>query len=149
MAPTYSQAFCNNRGGVGKTFMAFQTACEVAPNSKPRLYIPNPINPAPLKLLHPSPSIRYQKSGNAAACTPIRYTLHPAPCTLHPYILHPTLYTMHHAPTADTPCAPHPTLYTLPPTPYSQNLNPAPCTLSAPTKLQPFNPNPQNPLTRP
>mmetsp|Transcript_176 Transcript_176/g.466 ORF Transcript_176/g.466 Transcript_176/m.466 type:complete len:418 (-) Transcript_176:767-2020(-) len=30
MAPTYSQAFCNNRGGVGKTFMAFQTACEAA-----------------------------------------------------------------------------------------------------------------------
>lgn len=30
MAPTYSQCFCNNRGGVGKTFMAFQSACEAA-----------------------------------------------------------------------------------------------------------------------
>ena len=30
MAPTHSIAFCNNRGGVGKTFMAFQTACETA-----------------------------------------------------------------------------------------------------------------------
>jgi MinD-like ATPase involved in chromosome partitioning or flagellar assembly len=30
MAPTHSIAFCNNRGGVGKTFMAFQTACEAA-----------------------------------------------------------------------------------------------------------------------
>jgi hypothetical protein len=28
MAPTYSHCFCNNRGGVGKTFMAFQSACE-------------------------------------------------------------------------------------------------------------------------
>lgn len=30
MAPTHSTCFCNNRGGVGKTFMAFQTACEAA-----------------------------------------------------------------------------------------------------------------------
>jgi len=30
MAPTHSIAFCNNRGGVGKTFMTFQTACEAA-----------------------------------------------------------------------------------------------------------------------
>jgi cellulose biosynthesis protein BcsQ len=30
MAPTHSIAFCNNRGGVGKTFMAFQVACEAA-----------------------------------------------------------------------------------------------------------------------
>ena len=30
MAPTHSYCFCNNRGGVGKTFMAFQSACEAA-----------------------------------------------------------------------------------------------------------------------
>jgi hypothetical protein len=30
MPPSHSVAFCNNRGGVGKTFMAFQTACEAA-----------------------------------------------------------------------------------------------------------------------
>lgn len=30
MPPTHSVCFCNNRGGVGKTFMAFQTACEAA-----------------------------------------------------------------------------------------------------------------------
>jgi cellulose biosynthesis protein BcsQ len=30
MAPTHSIAFCNNRGGAGKTFMAFQVACEAA-----------------------------------------------------------------------------------------------------------------------
>ena len=30
MAPTHTVCFCNNRGGVGKTFMAFQTACEAA-----------------------------------------------------------------------------------------------------------------------
>jgi cellulose biosynthesis protein BcsQ len=28
--PTHSIVFCNNRGGAGKTFMAFQTACEAA-----------------------------------------------------------------------------------------------------------------------
>ena len=30
MSPTFSHCFCNNRGGVGKTFMAFQSACEAA-----------------------------------------------------------------------------------------------------------------------
>ena len=30
MAPAHTVCFCNNRGGVGKTFMAFQTACEAA-----------------------------------------------------------------------------------------------------------------------
>jgi len=30
MAPTHSFSFCNNKGGVGKTFMSFQTACEAA-----------------------------------------------------------------------------------------------------------------------
>uniref|UniRef100_A0A7S0T0Z3 AAA domain-containing protein n=1 Tax=Mantoniella antarctica TaxID=81844 RepID=A0A7S0T0Z3_9CHLO len=30
MAPTHSHAFCNNRGGVGKTYMVFQAACEAA-----------------------------------------------------------------------------------------------------------------------
>jgi len=28
--PSHSYSFCNNKGGVGKTFMAFQTACEAA-----------------------------------------------------------------------------------------------------------------------
>ena len=30
MSPKHTVCFCNNRGGVGKTFMAFQTACEAA-----------------------------------------------------------------------------------------------------------------------
>jgi hypothetical protein len=30
MAPAHTVCFCNTRGGVGKTFMAFQTACEAA-----------------------------------------------------------------------------------------------------------------------
>ena len=30
MPPNHTVCFCNNRGGVGKTFMAFQTACEAA-----------------------------------------------------------------------------------------------------------------------
>jgi hypothetical protein len=41
MAPTHSICFCHNRGGVGKTFMAFQSACESArarPDKKARPY---------------------------------------------------------------------------------------------------------------
>ena len=30
MSPKHTVCFCNNRGGVGKTFMAFQSACEAA-----------------------------------------------------------------------------------------------------------------------